>query len=123
MNEELIRKAFEDCITEGGRWPKAVERMPDGTYKLIQTHAAWRNYQHGWQAATRAAVPAGLSFGDALCLARGCTDYRGGHHGDAYEAFQHGIQTVVNVLTAAQKKGLSEYQIAVVHAIGSEVQP
>ena len=59
MNDEAMRKAFEDCITEGGRWPKAVERMPDGTYKLIQTHAAWRNYQHGWQAATRAAVPDG----------------------------------------------------------------
>lgn len=64
-----------------------------------------------------------LTFDDALCLARGCSDYGGGHYGDAYEAFQHGIQTVVNVLVAAQKNGLSEYQIAVVHAIGSEVQP
>lgn len=64
-----------------------------------------------------------LTFDDAVRLARGCTDYGGGHYGDAYDAFQHGIQTVVNVLVAAQKNGLSDRQIAVVHAIGSEVQP
>ena len=58
MTEEAMRKAFECDITEDGRWPKAVERLADGTYRLMQTHAAWRNYQLGWQAATRAAAPA-----------------------------------------------------------------
>ena len=120
MNEEAMRKAFEALCEKrwaGSRGVFAVRE--DGEYENGNVQFGWACYQ----AATRAAVPAGLSFDDAVRLARGCADYRGGHYGDAYEAFQHGIQTVVNVLVAAQKNGLAEYQIAFLHAIASEVQP
>jgi len=43
-----------------------------------------------------------LTFEDALQIARGCKDYGGGYRGgDHYEAFQHGIQTVINALWVA----------------------
>jgi hypothetical protein len=62
-----------------------------------------------------------LTFDDALRIARGCTDYGGGHRGDAkeFETYQHGIQTVINALTAAAKDGLKDTQIRVLHAIGA----
>jgi hypothetical protein len=49
-----------------------------------------------------ASEPSPLTFGDAVKIARGCTDYGGGHHSDGHmEAFQHGIQTVINALEGA----------------------
>ena len=55
-----------------------------------------------------------LTFEDALRIARGCTDYGGGHRGNAehYEIYQHGIQTVINALTEASNKGLKDTQVA-----------
>lgn len=61
-----------------------------------------------------------LTFDVALRLARGCRDYKGGHDGDCYEAFQMGVETVVNALTKAQKHGLSEPQTRALHAMGAE---
>lgn len=60
-----------------------------------------------------------LSFSDAVRIARGCHDYNGGHLSDGhYEAYHHGIQTVINVLEAAEKNGLNDTQVAAVWLIG-----
>jgi hypothetical protein len=62
-----------------------------------------------------------LTFEDALRIARGCTDYGGGHCGNAehYEIYQHGIQTVINALTAASKTGLEDMQTRALHSMGA----
>ena len=62
-----------------------------------------------------------LGFGDALRIARGCTDYGGGHHNDGHmDAYQHGIQTVINALEAAEKAGLNELQVRMLWRMGAE---
>ena len=62
-----------------------------------------------------------LTFEDALRIARGCTDYGGGHRGNPehYEIYQHGIQTVINALTAASKTGLEDMQTRALHTMGA----
>lgn len=56
-----------------------------------------------------------------LRLAEGSHDYGGGYHGGEYEAFQHGISTVCNVLKAASKQGdKADMQLRVVEAIGTD---
>ncbi len=62
-----------------------------------------------------------LTFEDALRIARGCTDYGGGYRGNAehYEIYQHGIQTVINALTAASKTGLEDMQTRALHTMGA----
>lgn len=62
----------------------------------------------------------GLMFCDALRLANGCFDYMGGHRGDDLEIYHHGIQTVINVLSAALEKGLSDSQVAATFAMGGK---
>jgi hypothetical protein len=61
-----------------------------------------------------------LTFEDALRIALGCTDYGGGYRGNAehYEIYQHGIQTVINALTAASKTGLDDMQTRALHSRG-----
>jgi hypothetical protein len=44
------REAFEAWITDDGKWLKAAERSPDGSYKFMGTHTSWTV----WQAATKA---------------------------------------------------------------------
>ena len=65
-----------------------------------------------------------LTFEDALRIARGCPDYGGGHRGNAehYEIYQHGIQTVINALTAASKTGLDDMQTRVLHSMGANAK-
>ena len=62
-----------------------------------------------------------LTFNDALRIARGCTDYCGGYvyNHEHFEIFQHGIQTVINALTAASEKGLSDTQTYALHVMGA----
>lgn len=62
-----------------------------------------------------------LTFEDALRIARGCTDYGGGHRSNPehYEIYQHGIQTVINALTAASKTGLEDMQTRALHVMGA----
>ena len=62
-----------------------------------------------------------LTFEDALRIARGCTDYGGGHcsNPEHYEIYQHGIQTVINALTAASKTGLEDMQTRALHTMGA----
>ena len=62
-----------------------------------------------------------LTFEDALRIARGCTDYGGGHRSNPehYEIYQHGIQTVISALTAASKTGLEDMQTRALHAMGA----
>ena len=56
-----------------------------------------------------------------LNIARGCHDYGGGHHGDGMmDAYQHGIQTVVNALTAAFQDRPNDFQTATLERLGAE---
>ena len=54
----------------------------------------------------------------AVKLAQGCHDYGGGYRGHEYEAFQHGISTVVCVLEK-KRDGDGSYQMRMVEAIGA----
>lgn len=65
-----------------------------------------------------------LTFEDALRIARGCTDYGGGHRSNAehYEIYQHGIQTVIAALTAARNRGLEDTQVAALHVLGANAE-
>ena len=65
-----------------------------------------------------------LTFEDALRIARGCTDYGGGHcsNPEHYEIYQHGIQTVINALTAASKTGLEDMQTRALHTMGANAE-
>ena len=62
-----------------------------------------------------------LTFEDALQIARGCTDYGGGYRSNAehFEIYQHGIQTVINALTAASETGLKDTQTRALHSMGA----
>jgi hypothetical protein len=62
-----------------------------------------------------------LDFNDALRIARGCTDYGGGYRSsqEQFEIYQHGIQTVINALTAASKRGLADTQVRTLHGMGT----
>lgn len=60
-----------------------------------------------------------LCFDDAISMAKGCFDYMGDHDNNELEIYRHGIQTVINVLEAAKKRGLSDLQVATIHNIGS----
>jgi hypothetical protein len=71
--------------------------------------------------ANSAAEPPPLAFVDAVRIARGCKDYGGGYRGTPeFEVFQHGIQTVVNALTAATDRGLGDLQVRVLPDLGDE---
>lgn len=60
-----------------------------------------------------------LTFYDALRIARGCTDYGGGYRSTIhYDAYQHGIQTVITALTRASE-GPFDSQIVALHAMGA----
>jgi hypothetical protein len=39
------REAFERYMSEGGKWPRAVERKPDGTYALMNAQVRWETWQ------------------------------------------------------------------------------
>lgn len=62
-----------------------------------------------------------LGFDDALKIAKGCMDYGGGYRSnqDELEIYHHGIQTVINALTGAKERGLTDLQTGTLHAIGS----
>ena len=62
-----------------------------------------------------------LCFDDAISMAKGSLDYMGGYHDkDELEIYRHGIQTVINVLEAARKRGLDDLQVATIRRIGKE---
>ena len=62
-----------------------------------------------------------LCFDDAISMAKGCFDYMGGYHDkEELEIYHHGIQTVINVLEAARKRGLDDVQVATIHRIGKD---
>lgn len=45
MTTETMREAFESWYTDGGDWPKSVEKDGNGTYRLAQAASAWRTFQ------------------------------------------------------------------------------
>jgi len=60
-----------------------------------------------------------LSFDDALNMTKGCFEYMGGYSdNEELSIYYHGIQTVINVLEAAKKRGLDDLQVAVINKIG-----
>jgi hypothetical protein len=65
-----------------------------------------------------------LTFEDALRIARGCVDYSGGYRDNAehHRIYHHGIQTVINALTAASKDGLENMQVNMLHAMGANAE-
>jgi|GEM_PF-6871193 hypothetical protein len=54
----------------------------------------------------------------AITLAYGCHDYGGGHTGEKYEAFHHGIDTVIRVLEA-KRDGDESLQMKVIEQVGA----
>lgn len=65
-----------------------------------------------------------LTFEDALQIARSCKDYGSEYRsGEHYEAFQHGVETVFNVLDHTKLSGIKDPQIARLYAIGAESKP
>lgn len=46
------RKNFENWMTDGGAWPRAVEKNQNGEYKLMQAAYAWIV----WQAAVQSKI-------------------------------------------------------------------
>ena len=62
-----------------------------------------------------------LCFDDAISMAKGSLDYMGGYHDkEELAIYHHGVQTVINVLEAARKRGLDDLQVATIHRIGKE---
>jgi len=69
------------------------------------------------------AIMQNLTFDDALRIARGCTDYRGGYRDTKeYEAYQNGVRTVISALEAAQKSGLDDHQILALYQLGTKME-
>lgn len=50
-NEREMRSAFEHWYSDGGEFPKAVERSGDN-YLFLQAATAWSTWQAAWAAAT-----------------------------------------------------------------------
>jgi len=59
-----------------------------------------------------------LTFEDALAIATGCLDYKGGYDGNEYEVYQDGIKTVIAALTRASEVGLADTQVAALCSLG-----
>lgn len=59
-----------------------------------------------------------LTFKDALAIATGCLDYKGGYDGNEYEVYQDGIKTVIAALTRASEVGLADTQVAALCSLG-----
>jgi hypothetical protein len=84
--------------------------------------------RRGWDsAAPSASEPAPDAIAKArrderqrcIAIARGCVDYSGGHSGDRLTAYHHGMDTVVNVLSAPE----SDRQAQVVESMGRVTEP
>jgi len=56
----MTRQAFENWMTDEGKWPAAIE-MADGNYKLSTASQSWKV----WQAATDAALERAAQVCDA----------------------------------------------------------
>lgn len=50
MTRKQLEQSFEHWATEGGAWPKAIERNPSGSYRLAQINHAWTVWQDAWAA-------------------------------------------------------------------------
>lgn len=53
-----------------------------------------------------------------LAVANGCHDYNGGNVGTDLRAFHHGIDTVINALTAAYKNDPNDVQVNALDRMG-----
>ena len=58
--QDESRRLFENWMSDGGKFPKAIERSGDGSYKLMQAHSAWT----AWSAALDAALAQPAAHGD-----------------------------------------------------------
>ena len=67
-----------------------------------------------------------LTFEDALQIAHKCKEYSGPKEyngGEHYEAFQHGIETVINVLNFVKFSGIKPSQLPTFYVIGGGETP
>jgi hypothetical protein len=63
--------------------------------------------------------PVVMCFDDAIAIAKGCLDYLGGYHdAEELDIYHHGVQTVINALEGAKKRGLNDSQVATIYNIG-----
>lgn len=51
MDESRVREAFEAWYSDGGKWPKAVERSASGAYVLAVAEISWKAWRAAWAAA------------------------------------------------------------------------
>lgn len=47
---DKMREAFEDSMSSQGEWPQAIEKNPDGGYRLMAAATAWETWQDAWEA-------------------------------------------------------------------------
>jgi hypothetical protein len=111
---EVDRLRIAQTIIEAELTKRAVEY-----YEALE---AERLLRHGDVALLRESFAKELAERDRrlLNVAIGCHDYGGGHHGDGHmDAYQHGIQTVINALTKALKNNPNDYQTNMLEGIGA----
>lgn len=120
--ERDLRDIYRLCHGRPGEdYVQAVERVVVERDRAVALHTEeeslrWREVARA-EAAEREREEA---MTRALALAHGCHDYGGGYHEESTQhAYHHGIDTVVNVLTAA-RRGVSDDQMQVIEAIGRD---
>ena len=76
MNDEQIRKDFEEWMGDGGLSPRAIERNSMGDYILMQTAHAWEVWKAAHTHYAKPAAPVVLPepFGYFKCDAYGWMD-------------------------------------------------
>lgn len=101
---------------------KAIRKLvtPNSDYSIEDFETLCKYHRTQTRPSEEVKSPAqSLTFDDALSIAIGCHDYSGGHHSEEhYEAFHHGIQTVINCLNAAKEHGFNDTQVTTVWRIG-----
>ena len=60
MNDEPIRKDFEEWMGDGGQSPRALERNSKGDYILMQTAHAWEVWKAAHTHYAKSAEPVAL---------------------------------------------------------------
>jgi len=113
-----------DHIVDGWTWSDVLKMHPEITEDDIRAALAYTIEADPDPLPPVADTPEPWTFDDALRIARGCLDYGGGHHTDGhFDAFRHGIRTVINALEAAAKDDRGGTQVAALHRMGSVYDP
>jgi len=111
-NLARITDKHEDAL-EAGRLSEIAQRLRHGIVLVLTNNQPALDWL-----AQREREAAAEVWKTAIMLACGCHDYGGGHFGEKYQAFQHGIDTVISVLEA-KRDGDDSLQIKVVEHVGA----